>query len=275
MATKRERSVSPKPSQSIYYSEKIVEQTSSFKAAFSSTLSVKALQNLPEFNTATHCMAAWRTPSRQKSLMPDKKILYDLGYDDDGEKWAGSRLQHVLNDTGAEGVVVVARWYGGQNIGPIRFTHIENSAKQAIWSWKVANDAAMKEASAKKQKLEEETTRKELEKNLQERDLNIFVLRKLLADKNAKLNDTEPAPPTPQKAPPNYEAMSMEALKRVDKARDATIAFILKQIDQVDEKLKLANASEDSTEGSGKYAKGLQQSADKTTPPPVKKDGGT
>jgi hypothetical protein len=33
--------------------------------------------------------------------------------------------------------------------------------------------------------------------------------------------------------------MSYEALKKVDKARDATIAFILKQIDKVDEELKL------------------------------------
>jgi hypothetical protein len=275
MALKRERSVSPKPTPSIFLSDKIVEQTSSFKAAFSPTLSVKALQNLPEFSTATHRIAAWRTRSKQKSLMPDKKILYDMGYDDDGEKWAGSRLQHVLNDTGAEGVAVVARWYGGQNIGPIRFTHIEDSAKNAIWNWKVANEAAMKEASTKKQKLEEETTRKELEKNLRERDLNIFVLRKLLADKNAKLNDLEPAPPTPQKAPPNYETMSMDALKRVDKARDASIAFILKEIDKVDEKLKIKDGLEDSTQGSLKDAEERQESVERASRSPVKESGGS
>jgi len=270
MALKRERSVSPKPSLGIYRSDKIVEQTSSFKAAFSPTLSVKALQNLPEFSTATHRMAAWRTRSRQKSLIPDKKILYDLGYDDDGEKWAGSRLQHVLNDTGAEGVVVVARWYGGQNIGPIRFTHIEDSAKQAIWNWKVESEAVMKEASIKKQKLEDETTRKELVKNLRERDLNIFVLRKLLADKNAKMNDQEPAPPTPQKAPPNYETMSMEALKRIDKARDASIAFILKEIDRVEEKLKIADALEDATQDSWKDLEEGQESVERASRSPVK-----
>ncbi|KAF2645752.1 hypothetical protein P280DRAFT_128453 [Massarina eburnea CBS 473.64] len=241
MSLKRERSPSVAPPPNTFHSTKIVDSTgtSSFEAAFSPTLSVKALQALPEFETATHRIAAWRKRSRQRSLMPETKILYDLGHDDDGEKWAGSRLQHVLNDTQTEGVVVVARWYGGQNIGPIRFTHVEDSAKQAIWNYKSAADLIVQEQATKKQKLEEETKKKELEKNLRERDLNVFVLRKLLADKKAKLKgDREPAPPTPQKPPPDYEKLSMEALARVDRARDASIAFILKQIDKVDEDLK-------------------------------------
>ncbi|PSN65635.1 hypothetical protein BS50DRAFT_590006 [Corynespora cassiicola Philippines] len=238
MALKRERSSSPAPPLDILRSSSVEDQKSVFVAAFSSTLSVKALQGLPEFSTATHRMAAWRKRSRQQSLMPSKKVIYDLGHDDDGEKWAGSRLRNVLNDTSAEGVVVVARWYGGQNIGPIRFTHIENCAKEAIWKWKAADEEAKREQAVKKQRLEEKKSRKELEENLRERDLNIFVLRGLLAEKTAELNDTEKAPPTPQKGPPDYSNMSMEALKRVDKARDATIAFILKGIDKVDEELK-------------------------------------
>ena len=248
MALKRERSPSAEVLTNIFRSEKIQHETSAFIGAFSPTLSAKALQNLPEFRTASHRIAAWRTPSKQKSLTPSTKVLYDLGHDDDGEKWAGSRLQHVLNDAGAEGVVVIARWYGGQNIGPIRFTHIETCAKQAIRSWKVADDAAKKEHAAKKRRVEEETSRKELEENLRERDLNIFVLRKLLADKKAKLEDTEPAPPTPSKSLQDYSKMTMEALQRVDKARDATIAFILKQIDKLDEELKLTEALDETTE---------------------------
>ncbi|KAF2832266.1 hypothetical protein CC86DRAFT_366114 [Ophiobolus disseminans] len=178
--------------------------------------------------------------------MPNSKILYDLGHDDDGEKWASGRLQNVLNDTQAEGTVVVARWYGGQNIGPIRFTHIENCAKEAIWKWKVASTQLAQDAASKKQKIDDEAKRTELVKNLQERDFNIFTLRKLLAEKKAKLEDQEPAPPTPQK-PQAYEKMAMDALMRVDKARDATIAFILKQIDKVEEELKLVEALEDET----------------------------
>ena len=206
------------------------------------TLSVHALQNLPSFKTATHRIAAWRTPSDQKSLTPATKVLYDLGHDDDGEKWAGGKLQHVLKETGAEGVVVVARWYGGQNIGPIRFTHIENCAKQAIQNWKVVEAEAQRERSAKQLKLEEQAKREKLEENLRERDLNIYVLRRLLADKNARIqgNGGEEAPPvTPQKPLPDYSTMSIETLQRVDRARDATIAYVLKQIDKADEQLKI------------------------------------
>jgi hypothetical protein len=271
MALKRELPPSPDVPTNIFRSEKIQHETSAFIGAFSPTLSAKALQTLPEFRTASHKVAAWRTRSKQKSLTPASKTLYDLGHDDDGEKWAGSRLQHVLNDTGTEGVVVVARWYGGQNIGPIRFTHIETCAKQAIWSWKVADDAAKKEHVAKKQRVEEETTRKELEENLRERDLNIFVLRKLLADKKAELEDTGPAPATPLKPPQDYSRMTTEALNRVDKARDATIAFILKQIDKVDEELKLAKTLDETTEEDWKDAE--EAFAERDTASSDKKDG--
>ncbi|KAL5121904.1 hypothetical protein ACEQ8H_000120 [Pleosporales sp. CAS-2024a] len=244
MALKRERSTSPSAFPRIFKSSRIDEQTSSFIGAFSPSLSAKDLQHLPEFRTATHKIAAWRTRSRQKSLVPLSKILYDLGHDDDGEKWAGGRLQSVLNDTQAEGVIVVARWYGGQNIGPVRFTHMETCAKEAIWKWKAASTQAEKEAASKKQRVNDEAKRKELVQNLQERDFNIFALRKLLAEKKAKLEDQEMAPPTPQK-PQAYEKMGMDALWRVDKARDATIAFILKQIDKVEDELKLVEALED------------------------------
>jgi hypothetical protein len=248
MAMKRERSPSATPIPEIFRSSTIQEQTSAFQAAFSPSLSAKALQTLPEFRTATHKIAAWRKRSRQKSLMPDSKILYDLDHDDDGEKWAGGRLSNVLRDTQAEGVVVVARWYGGQNIGPIRFTHIENCAKEAIWKWKVADD--------------------ELVKNLQERDYNIFALRKLLAEKKAKLQDEGPAPPTPQKGQA-YEKMSMAVLMRVDRARDATIAFILKQIDKLDEELKLVEALEVGMQDSGKT--GEKQTEEKDEAPSTSK----
>jgi hypothetical protein len=262
MALKRERSKSPSPIPTIFKSTTIEEQTSSFIGAFSTSLSIKALQQLPEFRTATHKIVAWRKRSRQKSLMPDSKILYDLGHDDDGEKWAGGRLQNVLNDTQAEGVVVVARWYGGQNIGPIRFTHMENCAKEAIWKWKVASSQVEKEAKSKKQKVDDEAKRKELVKNLQERDSNIFTLRKLLAEKKAKLEDQEPAPPTPQK-PQAYGKMGMDALTRMDKARDATIAFILKQIDKVEEELTLVEALEEDAQDAWKEAEDAWKEVEK------------
>ncbi|EUC44542.1 hypothetical protein COCMIDRAFT_97994 [Bipolaris oryzae ATCC 44560] len=241
MAGKRQHSPSP-ASLEIYFSAPIHEQTSSFTAAFSPSLSARALQALPEFRSATHRIAAWRKPSRQISLMPASHTLYDTGHDDDGEKWAGTRLSNVLRDTSTCGTVVVGRWYGGQNIGPIRFTHIETSAKEAIRKAKVAG-ASSSDIQGKVQEeeeQEEETRRKELISNLQERDYNIFALRKLLSEKKARLQgEGRVELPTPQKLM-DYDRMGMEALGRVDKARDATIAFILKQIDKIEDEAKLA-----------------------------------
>ena len=145
----------------------------------------------------------------------------------------------MLNDTQTEGVVVVARWYGGQNIGRVRFTHIENCAREAIRAWKMADADAQRSVAAKKQRIEDEAARKELVEELRQRDSNIFALRKLLGERKAQLHDEVAVPPTPQKMV-NYEGMGLEALRRMDKARDATVTFILKQIDKVDEEIKLA-----------------------------------
>ncbi|RMZ74143.1 IMPACT family member [Pyrenophora seminiperda CCB06] len=235
---KRQHSSTSFPPHDIYFSAAIEEQTSTFTAAFSPSQPAKTLQALPQFHTATHKIAAWRTPSRQKCLDASSRTLYDVGHDDDGEKWAGARLSNVLVSMQMTGTVVVARWYGGQNIGPIRFAHIESSAKAAIRAWKAADAVAQGETRNKKIKAEEEGVRSKLVKNLQERDYNIFALRKLLGEKKAKLVNEEPGPLTPAK-PVDYAGMSMEGLARVDKARDATIAFVLKQIDKADGELKL------------------------------------
>jgi hypothetical protein len=227
--------------------------------AFSPTLPATTLQSLPEFRSATHKIAGWRKPSRQKSLTPSSKVLYETGYDDDGESWAGSRLQRVLNDTQTEGVVVVARWYGGQNIGRVRFTHIENCAREAIRAWKMAGADAQREVVAKKQKVEDEAARIGLVQELRQRDSNIFALRKLLGERKAKLHDEVAVPPTPQKTV-NYDGMSLEALRRMDKARDATVAFILKQIDKVDGEIKLAEELDEAAlDGLGDVEEGGEQ----------------
>ncbi|KAJ4983729.1 RWD repeat domain-containing protein [Stagonosporopsis vannaccii] len=243
MAQKRAHSQSLSTIPEIFHSTKIDEQTSSFIGAFSPSLSAAALQRLPEFRTATHRIAAWRKPSRQKSLTPSKP-LFEIGHDDDGESWAGGRIARVLNDTQVAGTVVVARWYGGQNIGPIRFTHIENCAKEAIWKWKVAVSDVEREEASKKQRVDDEARRKELVEELAQRDHSISALRNLLAEKKAKLSGEEVAPATPQKAI-DYGKMGLDVLKRLDKARDATIGAILKQMDKLDEDLKLLDGLDD------------------------------
>lgn len=52
---------------------------------------------------------------------------------DDGEKFGGEHLIKVLREEGITDVLVVcSRWFGGTMLGPARFTHIEESAREAL-----------------------------------------------------------------------------------------------------------------------------------------------
>ncbi|KAF5303983.1 hypothetical protein FQA39_LY01768 [Lamprigera yunnana] len=74
---------------------------------------------------ATHNILAYRF------LLPNGSILQDC--DDDGESHAGSRLLHLLQIVDVTNVlVVVSRWYGGIQLGPDRFRHINNAARQVL-----------------------------------------------------------------------------------------------------------------------------------------------
>lgn len=53
--------------------------------------------------------------------------------DDDGEQGAGSRLAHLLEMRKEDGVlIVVSRWFGGTLLGPKRFAHISNVARELL-----------------------------------------------------------------------------------------------------------------------------------------------
>ncbi|ETW07826.1 hypothetical protein, variant [Aphanomyces invadans] len=71
---------------------------------------------------ATHNMLAYR-------IVKDV-VIKDS--DDDGEGGAGSKLSHLLEMTQAQNAVVVSRWYGGIQLGPDRFKHIANCARDVL-----------------------------------------------------------------------------------------------------------------------------------------------
>ena len=53
--------------------------------------------------------------------------------DDDGESTSGKKLAELLDNMKASNViVVVSRWFGGQLLGPARFKHIANTARQLL-----------------------------------------------------------------------------------------------------------------------------------------------
>lgn len=224
-------------SESIYVSPQIEDRASTFIAHFSPSVPAKKLQTHPEFKSASHRIAAWRKPSAQQSLRSEK--LFDTGHDDDGEKWAGKRLEKVLSEMKVDGAVVVARWYGGILLGPVRFNHVENCAREAIKKYLNAKSMGDMDGgpASKRAKAEQEDLRpkEELVQMLNERDQSIDVLRDLLKEKQkaSQKSESSQLELKSQKSPakPWYGTMTLEQLSRLEKARDATIGFLLKQID--------------------------------------------
>jgi putative IMPACT (imprinted ancient) family translation regulator len=235
-------SLSSRGAHDYFKSSLIEDRDSTFVGVFSPTMSTKELQKLPDFKSATHRMAAWRKTSTQRTLVVGARStgnpIYVTGSDDDGEKYGGKRIEKVLNELKVEGTAVVVRWYGGVLLGPVRFTHIENVAREAVQAWKDST-----EVTSKKQKLEAPHTeypeeKERLVKDLIKRDQSIVVLRQLLGEKSQTRKQSEVAsnaePNAPTSSPSttlNYPSMPVQRLRQLDKARDATIAWILKQID--------------------------------------------
>lgn len=115
----------------IEHGEPLVDRKSIFQAhlaAVSSTQDVESVLNQlklnKKFSMATHNMWAYRISNGNNTVQD---------CDDDGETHAGSRMLHLLQIVDAKNViVVVSRWYGGIQLGPDRFKHINNVTRQVL-----------------------------------------------------------------------------------------------------------------------------------------------
>jgi putative IMPACT (imprinted ancient) family translation regulator len=108
---------------------------------------IKYLKNvLHGDKPASHEIAAWRCMTVKKGATglggPDDFEI-QTGFDDDGEKWGGSRILKVMQNMAVIDAVIIvtrygsdltvncvainanSRYYGGIMLGPARFTHIE------------------------------------------------------------------------------------------------------------------------------------------------------
>ncbi|KAJ2922669.1 hypothetical protein H1R20_g14410, partial [Candolleomyces eurysporus] len=89
---------------------------------------------------ATHEMSAWRCmvpkPGRSGLGGPEDFELQS-GSKDDGERWAGGKILNVMETLGIlDAVIIVSRWYGGELLGPARFSHIEECAMEVARKFK-------------------------------------------------------------------------------------------------------------------------------------------
>ncbi|KAF4550579.1 Hypothetical protein D9617_16g013670 [Elsinoe fawcettii] len=277
---KRPRSSSPPATSNpqIFESSPLHDRKSTFQAYFSPTLPPHDLQRLASFASASHKILAYRIPvstalsstkkSRQSTLAfggQGGKEALQTGQDEDGEQYAGKHVARVLADLNVVGSLVVARWYGGVMLGPVRFKHIEDVAREAVKVYlsslgrgqgkgampvtSTAGDKQSHDAGTGETEAEE---KQRLMQELGERDESIMSLRKLLEQKKTLLGSlegkTDVAETKGQPSPTrkmDYAGMDLKRLRALDQARDKTIAFLLKQIDAVEEQIVAWNALDD------------------------------
>lgn len=317
MSRKRPLSPSSSPPE-IYTSPPINDRRSIFLAAYSPTLTSTTLRSLPQFADATHRITANR---RLSALQPHAtRKNYDTSYNDDGEKGGGRTLEKVLVEEHVEGTVIVARWFGGVMLGPVRFEHLRTAAWEAVWLWRKEYEEREEGRKRVKREEEENEERERLVRELPERDQSIVVLRGLLAgpsqsvveesrggeasqeheeehrdgvgnkvggeEKGARaVGDATEDKPDAQEAgtnrstagegnrsdgnpdagtttmeistnkeskkarSPDYAMMSLDTLRKLEKVRDASISWILKQIEKKEASSEQPESAAEKVEG--------------------------
>ena len=111
------------------------------------------LTSSSKIQRATHNMYAWRIAETNPSEGDDyRRVVIKHDNDDDGEDAAGSKLAYLLDMRKDENVlVVVSRWYGGIHLGPKRFAHIVNVARQLLVEYTSSEGKNMKDNAKNKQ----------------------------------------------------------------------------------------------------------------------------
>ena len=142
----------------ILHGEPFTERKSTFQAHLAQVVSVEqvnqVLENLKtnrKVANASHNIMAYRIYLQETNS-------YKEDNDNDGEACAGGRLAHLLQILNIKNVViVVSRWFGGILLGPERFKHITNCARDLL---KISGlleprepSAAQKEGKGKKSRL--------------------------------------------------------------------------------------------------------------------------
>ncbi|KAI0251132.1 hypothetical protein BJV78DRAFT_1126719, partial [Lactifluus subvellereus] len=93
---------------------------------------------------ASHEIMAWRCmvlKEGRTGLRGDDDFKIDEGSEDDGEQWAGGHVLKVMRSEAImDAVVIVSRWYGGIMLGPVRFTHIQDCAREVCQVFRVEDE---------------------------------------------------------------------------------------------------------------------------------------
>ncbi|CAO1631473.1 unnamed protein product [Parajaminaea phylloscopi] len=164
----------------------------------------------PKRRGASHDMHAWRVLELKRGrdgLGGPNDYGLEEGHDDDGERWGGEKILRAMKEMGAvDLLVVVSRWYGGTNLGPARFDHILQCAREAI-----------------RAHMTEETVAP-LRSELSDLDSKISSLRSQLAGAPDK-------PDAPQSSNSTvYQDLDVDKARRLVNARQKTIELLTKRL---------------------------------------------
>jgi len=86
-------------------------------------------------------LALYGPERRPDWLKRDDDFKIEEGSEDDGEQWAGTHVLKVMRSEAImDAVVVVSRWYGGTMLGPVRFTHIQDCAREVCQVFRVEDE---------------------------------------------------------------------------------------------------------------------------------------
>ena len=98
------------------------------------------------FSRATHQILAYRfikVKEKEEQVEGSGAAIQCHDYDDDGETAAGGRLAELLRLMNVNNVaVIVSRWFGGVLLGPERFKHINNCARDLLEKLLVSEESA-------------------------------------------------------------------------------------------------------------------------------------
>lgn len=145
----------------IIHGESVVDRKSVFQghcAAISCVehvdIFLSKLKENKKIENAFHNMWAYRVDkSDPEARQAGKSASIIQDCDDDGEQAAGGRLLSLLQILNVVNVmVVVTRWYGGIQLGPARFKHINNAARDALVKGGFVNDGGGEGTSQEKSK---------------------------------------------------------------------------------------------------------------------------
>ena len=171
------------------------------------------IAQLPSLKLADHKILAWNVGT-------------STGFDDDGEKWAGRKVLEILTANEDEGLLCVARWYGGVMLGPVRFDHIVHVAADALATYHLSQrrSPVMAVPTIKSPVRsgggDGGEEKDKLVRMLRGKDMTVESLRGMIADKKRQKGESVLQSPVKEKV---YDRMGTEVLKRLVAARDATI----------------------------------------------------